>query len=117
MCLDFVRQGVEKSVLFQLAFPYYYKIPAEVAQSVFRYCVPFDVPLELFPPEFNVRGGRRCPSAPSMPMPITTTHFDCSLELRQNNVRSAGKSFYMEPEPESVAMQERTHDKLRGRTF
>ena len=54
MFSDSVRQSLEKSVLFQLAFPDHDQIPAELVQLFFCFLVSVNIPFEFLLPEFNI---------------------------------------------------------------
>ena len=117
MFFDSVRQGFKETVVFQLAFPHHYQIPAELAQLFFRLLVPLDVPFEFLLPEFNIRGGRCCLSAAMMPMPEAPTHLNHSSVFRENNIGMPWQGFYMETKSKSLSMQKRTNCQFRNRVL
>ena len=106
MFFYFVRQSFKKSGIFQLALPDNNQPPSKLFQSFFRVPVPLDIPLEFFLPEFHIRGGSRCLSAPRMPMPETATHLDNSSIFRQNDIGMPRQIFDMKPEAESMTEKE-----------
>ena len=115
MSLDSVRKGFEKTISFQLAFPHHYQTPAELFQPFFRLLVPIDVPFELIPPEFDIRGRCRRPLAPGMPMPETPPYLDNRPVLRQDDVRMPRQFFDVKPEAEALAKEKGANLYFRSR--
>ena len=117
MIFDSVRQGFKKTVLFQLAFPHHYQVPVELVQLFFRFLVPVDITFELFPPEFDIRGWRRCPLASRVTMPETPANLNDRLVFRQNDVRMTRQIFDMQTEAKSIPEEKRAHHEFRSRVI
>ena len=47
-----------------------------------------------------------------VPVPVTAPDLDDRAVPRHHNVRTAGKVSHVQPEPETLAMEQATHDKL-----
>jgi hypothetical protein len=107
------QQGFQGFSVTGLTFPNDQHAPASGSQSFDLACVPFRVSLQLVDPELDIRGRHPTSPATFMAVPKAAMHENHGPVSAQNEIRRAGQSSIMQPEPEAERVKHPAHDQLR----
>ena len=99
-----VRDGLNRGLLAQGAFPDGRDSPARLQQVVAVRSVPFDVRIELGLPEFPARARCRRVRAAGVPVPEAAVHEAYGTESTKHEVRCPRKSAVVQTESKTAGM-------------
>ena len=99
-----VRDGLNRGLLAQGAFPDGRDSPARLQQAVAVPSVPFDVRIELGLPEFPARARCRRVRAAGVPVPEAAVHEAYGTESTKHEVRCPRKSAVVQTESKTAGM-------------
>jgi len=108
---------IQLAFIVQLTFPNNDNIPPQFTQFLLCTLISHHIFREFSLPEINFGFRHICIFTVFMSVPIASADFYHCFIFREDNIRHAREIFYMESEPEPIAMKERAYNTLRRRIF